>query len=98
MSNLLWSPSAIIERQKVARKIQQVKKKIDASETKKERTKLEETLSELRVDLNYIIVRCVCLRVFYTNLSFSITRGQRNMCPCSLLKFGKERNARIRRP
>ncbi|KAJ3555022.1 hypothetical protein NM688_g2800 [Phlebia brevispora] len=43
------------ERQKVTRKLNQVKKQLETSADKKERKKLEKSLKELRVDLNYII-------------------------------------------
>ncbi|THH29046.1 hypothetical protein EUX98_g5146 [Antrodiella citrinella] len=42
------------ERQKVVRKIQQVKKKLEACTEKSEKKALKKTLLDLRVDLNYI--------------------------------------------
>jgi hypothetical protein len=46
-----------IERQKVSRKLRQVHQQLESCTHKKEKKKLEEALLELRVDLNYILVR-----------------------------------------
>ncbi|GJE98184.1 Efg1 domain-containing protein [Phanerochaete sordida] len=43
------------ERQKVTRKLNQTKRKIEACTDKKEKKKLEKALLELRIDLNYIV-------------------------------------------
>ena len=45
------------ERQKVTRKLKQVQRKLEGEIKKKERKQLEKQLAELRVDLNYILVR-----------------------------------------
>ncbi|KAF9047492.1 hypothetical protein BJ165DRAFT_1466536 [Panaeolus papilionaceus] len=42
------------ERQKVTRKLKQVQKHIESAEDKSEKKKLQSTLQELRIDLNYI--------------------------------------------
>ncbi|KAF7791355.1 hypothetical protein EIP86_002369 [Pleurotus ostreatoroseus] len=42
------------ERQKVSRKLKQVKRQLEDYQDEKERKKLEKSLAELRVDLNYI--------------------------------------------
>jgi hypothetical protein len=47
-----------VERQKVSRKIAQTLRALEAEDVeKKERKKLKRALEELRVDLNYIVVR-----------------------------------------
>lgn len=46
-----------IERQKVTRKLNRVKRDLESCEEKKEKKKLTKQLLELRVDLNYILVR-----------------------------------------
>ncbi|KIP09059.1 hypothetical protein PHLGIDRAFT_44323, partial [Phlebiopsis gigantea 11061_1 CR5-6] len=48
-----------IERQKVTRKVIQTKRELEACTDKKRKKKLEKALYELRVDLNYILVRQV---------------------------------------
>lgn len=61
----LWSHTTLLpsERQKVTRRIQQIKKQLAKGEDnegeklrKKDRKRLQKKLDELRVDLNYIIV------------------------------------------
>jgi hypothetical protein len=48
------------ERQKVARKIAQTNRALHSDETsKEERRALKKTLKELRVDLNYVLVRYI---------------------------------------
>ncbi len=49
----------ISERQKVTRKLSKTKRQLEESTEKKERKKLEKVLLELRVDLNYIMVRSI---------------------------------------
>lgn len=49
-----------IERQKVTRKLNRVKRDLESCEEKKEKKKLTKQLLELRVDLNYILVRPLC--------------------------------------
>lgn len=45
-----------LERQKITRKIAQVKKQLDACSDKAEKKRMKKTLLNLRVDLNYIQV------------------------------------------
>ena len=45
-----------LERQKITRKIVQLKKQLDACSDKSEKKRLKKTLLNLRVDLNYIQV------------------------------------------
>ena len=52
----------VLERQKVTRKLNKMKRELESCTDKKERKKIEEALFELRVDLNYIIVRCSSYR------------------------------------
>jgi hypothetical protein len=46
----------LLERQKVIRQLKQVKKRLESADVSL-KSQLESTLSELRIDLNYILVR-----------------------------------------
>ena len=53
---LILTSDTFIERQKVTRKIKQTKRQLEGDIKKKERKRLEQSLMELRIDLNYILV------------------------------------------
>lgn len=77
-----------LERQKVCRKIKQVKKELGERSLSPARlTELQESLFSLRVDLNYILVRVTHgLRGFRANQGVSIIQKLESTSRCSHLQ------------
>lgn len=83
----------------MTRKITQTKKTLEASDLgNKERRKVEKTLFELRVDLNYILVRIYVLFCALTPTHYRTSRStipkRRNTYLCSLRPHAERKHPR----